>query len=329
MARPLRIEFPGAIYHVTSRGDRREAIFVDDVDREALIDVVATGMSRFDAQVLAYCLMGNHYHFVLHTRKANLSLLMRHLNGVYTQAFNRRHNKVGHLLQGRFSAILVDRDAYLLEVCRYVELNPVRARMVDEPAQWPWSSYRGHVGQASTPQWLDDTVGLHGHLLGSRYRVPGIRYPVSGIRYPVSGIHTRHTAAQVGRVGWLRRFAGSIRACHKCTRPDHRVHANTLACHKTSCARLQARRRGRPARWRSIRRQCALARDTASTRAGKGHSVNARWRGTRRESPMARHTARKRAGQGHDVETPGLSNHQGAKAAQPPRCSLSPPSPSA
>ena len=165
MARPLRIEFPGAIYHVTSRGDRREAIFVDDVDREALIDVVATGMSRFDAQVLAYCLMGNHYHFVLHTRKANLSLLMRHLNGVYTQAFNRPHNKVGHLLQGRFKAILVDRDAYLLEVCRYVELNPVRAHMVNQPAQWQWSSYRAHVGQAPTPQWLD-TAGLHGYLLG-------------------------------------------------------------------------------------------------------------------------------------------------------------------
>lgn len=130
-----RIEFPGAIYHVTSRGDRHEPIFVDDVDRESLIAVLASGMSRFDAQVLAYCLMGNHYHFVLHTRQANLSLLMRHVNGVYTQAFNRRHAKVGHLLQGRFKAILVDRDAYLLEVCRYVELNPVRAGMVSEPAQ--------------------------------------------------------------------------------------------------------------------------------------------------------------------------------------------------
>ena len=165
MARPLRIEFPGAIYHVTSRGDRREAIFVDDVDSSALLAVVATAMSRFNAQVLAYCLMGNHYHFVLHTRKANLSLLMRHVNGVYTQAFNRRHAKVGHLFQGRFKAILVDRDAYLLEVCRYVELNPVRAHLVDAPAQWPWSSYRAHVGQAPTPQWLD-TAGLHGYLLG-------------------------------------------------------------------------------------------------------------------------------------------------------------------
>lgn len=164
MTRPLRIEFPGAIYHVTSRGDRREPIFVDDTDREALLAVVAQGMRRFDAQVLAYCLMGNHYHFVLHTRQANLSRLMRHINGVYTQVFNRRHGKVGHLFQGRFKAILVDRDAYLLEVCRYVELNPVRAGMVGEPAAWPWSSYPAHVGEVEPPAWLD-TDGLHGYLL--------------------------------------------------------------------------------------------------------------------------------------------------------------------
>ena len=165
MARPLRIEFPGAVYHVTSRGDRREDIFTDDEDRHGLLEVVAQALSRFDAEALAYCLMGNHYHFVLHTRQANLSLLMRQINGVYTQAFNRRHNKVGHLFQGRFKAILVDRDAYLLEVCRYVDLNPVRARMVRKPEAWAWSSYRAHVGQARTPDWLD-TEGLHGYLLG-------------------------------------------------------------------------------------------------------------------------------------------------------------------
>jgi putative transposase len=165
MARPLRIEFPGAIYHVTSRGDRREPIFVDDDDRRALLGVVAQSMPRFDAEVLAYCLMGNHYHFVLHTRQANLSRLMRQLNGVYTQAFNRRHAKVGHLFQGRFKAVLVDRDAYLMEVCRYVELNPVRAAIVESPDAWPWSSYLAHVGRVETPAWLD-TAGLHGYLLG-------------------------------------------------------------------------------------------------------------------------------------------------------------------
>ena len=106
MSRPLRIEFPGAIYHVTSRGDRREPIFLDDEDRRALLEVVAQAMQRFDAQALAYCLMGNHYHFVLQTHLANLSRLMRQINGVYTQAFNRRHGKVGHLFQGRFKAVL-------------------------------------------------------------------------------------------------------------------------------------------------------------------------------------------------------------------------------
>ena len=165
MSRPLRIEFPGALYHVTSRGNRREDIFVDDTDRARLLAMVAQGLSRFDAQLLAYCLMGNHYHFVMHTRQGNLSALMRHINGVYTQAFNRRHGKVGHLFQGRFKAILIDRDAYLLEVCRYVDLNPVRAHMVTAPGDWPWSSYRAHVGQAAPPVWLD-SAELQGHLLG-------------------------------------------------------------------------------------------------------------------------------------------------------------------
>lgn len=165
MSRPQRIEFPGAVYHVTARGDRRELIFEDDDDRRALLGVVAQAMARFDAQVLAYCLMGNHYHFVLYTRQGNLSRLMRHVNGVFTQAFNRRHGKVGHLFQGRFKAVLVDRDAYLLQACRYVELNPVRAGLVPEPGRWLWSSYCAHVGLAPTPPWLD-TAGLHGYLLG-------------------------------------------------------------------------------------------------------------------------------------------------------------------
>ena len=155
MNRPLRIEFPGAAYHVTSRGDRREAIYGGDEDRTLFLDVLAQATERFHAKVLAYCLMGNHYHLVLQTRDANLSLLMRHLNGVYTQAFNRRHGLTGHLFQGRFKAILVDTDAYLLTLCQYVELNPVRARMVEFAQDWPWSSYQAHTGSAEGPPWLD------------------------------------------------------------------------------------------------------------------------------------------------------------------------------
>ncbi len=165
MTRPLRIEFPGAIYHVTSRGDRREPIFDDDADRELLLAIVAQTLQRCDAQMLAYCLMGNHYHFVLYTRRANLSVLMQQLNGIYTQAYNRRHGKVGHLFQGRFKAILVDRESYLLEVCRYVELNPVRAGLVAHAGDWHWSSYRAHCLECAAPAWLD-VDGLHGHLVG-------------------------------------------------------------------------------------------------------------------------------------------------------------------
>jgi len=160
MSRPLRIEFPGAVYHVTSRGDRREPIFNDDLDRARLLRILGEAMLRFDGQILAFCLMGNHYHLVLCTRRANLSRLMRHLNGLYTQYFNRRHTKVGHVFQGRFKAILVDSDTYLLQVCRYVDLNPVRAGLINEPTAWRWSSYRMHLGIDKPPTWLDSTVLL-------------------------------------------------------------------------------------------------------------------------------------------------------------------------
>jgi putative transposase len=181
MARPLRIEFPGAVYHITSRGDRREAIFEDDQDRNAFLNVVAQATERFDAAILAYCLMDNHYHLVIHTRHGNLSRFMQQLNGVYTQLYNRRHSKVGHLFQGRFKGILVDENAYLLVVCRYVDLNPVRARVVRDPGNWRWSSYRAHTGSATPPAWLD-TAAVHGYLLGrdagtaADRRRAGLRY---------------------------------------------------------------------------------------------------------------------------------------------------------
>ena len=162
---PLRIEFPGAVYHVTARGDRREPIYRDDVDRTTQLHVTAQAMERFDSQLLAYCQMGNHFHRVLHTRQGNLSRLMRHINGVHTQQFNRRHGLVGHLFQGCFKAILVDRDAYLMALCRYVARNPLAAGLVATADEWAWSSDRAHVCKAPTPSWLDSD-GLHGYLLG-------------------------------------------------------------------------------------------------------------------------------------------------------------------
>ena len=132
MVRPLRIEFPGAVYHITARGNARAKIFKDDADRDAFLSVLEQVLTQFDWLLHAYCLMDNHYHLMIETTEANLSAGMRQLNGVYTQRFNRRHRRVGHVFQGRFKAIVVDRDSYLLELCRYVVLNPVRARMVRE-----------------------------------------------------------------------------------------------------------------------------------------------------------------------------------------------------
>lgn len=164
MARPTRIEFAGAVYHVGSRSEGGETVFADDADRAALLAVLGQAMQRFDAQVLAFCLMPDHFNLLLFTRQANLSRLMRHINGVYTQGYNRRHGTSGHLFQGRFKAVLVDREALLLDACRYVELNPQRLGLVRSAADWPWSSCRAHLGLAEPPAWLD-VDGLHSHLL--------------------------------------------------------------------------------------------------------------------------------------------------------------------
>ncbi|MBM4307618.1 MAG: transposase [Deltaproteobacteria bacterium] len=148
MARPLRIEFPGAVYHVTSRGNERKPIFKDDQDRKILLDILADVTLRYNWLCHAYCLMDNHYHLLIDTPDGNLSIGMRQLNGIYTQRFNKRHGRVGHLFQGRFKAVLVQKDSHLLEVCRYVVLNPIRAGIVQRPEEWIWSSYGATAGQA-------------------------------------------------------------------------------------------------------------------------------------------------------------------------------------
>lgn len=154
MARPLRLELAGALYHVTSRGDGREDIYLMDDDRVAWLDTLAQVCERFNWVCHAYCQMTNHYHLVVETPDANLSKGMRQLNGVYTQFFNRRHQRVGHVFQGRFKAILVEKDHYLLELARYVVLNPLRARMVRHLDNWKWSSYLATCGKVPKPDWL-------------------------------------------------------------------------------------------------------------------------------------------------------------------------------
>ena len=155
MARPMRLEFAGAIYHVTSRGDRREDIYDSDADREHFIKILGDVCQRFNWVCHAYCLMSNHYHLLIETPDANLSKGMRQLNGVYSQAYNRANGRVGHVFQGRYKAIMVEKQDYLLELARYVVLNPVRANMVRSANQWRWSSYRATTGQVLKQGWLN------------------------------------------------------------------------------------------------------------------------------------------------------------------------------
>jgi putative transposase len=164
MARPLRLEFPGALYHVTARGNAQQPIFLDETDRQRFLHLLGQEILQQRWRCYVYCLMDNHYHLVIETPEPNLSRGLKRLHGTYTQWFNRRHHRVGHLLQGRFKSLLVEKERYLQELCRYVVLNPVRAGVVEDAAAWAWSSYRATVGSQAAPEWLDrqTVLGLFG-----------------------------------------------------------------------------------------------------------------------------------------------------------------------
>ena len=178
MARPLRIEFPGAVYHVATRGDAH--VFTDDEDRQVMLGLIQQAAERFDAQVLAYGLGREHYELLLFTRQANLSRLMRHLNGVYTQAHNRRHGQIGHVFQGRFKAVLVDREHLLLDACRYVELIGRRAGLASSPTAWRWSSLQAHAGLVTAPQGRAALSGDRGSRTGPGHLDPAAASDLPG-----------------------------------------------------------------------------------------------------------------------------------------------------
>ncbi|MBE0634678.1 transposase [Candidatus Bipolaricaulota bacterium] len=155
MARPLRIEYEGAVHHITSRGNARAEIFLSDDDRNLFLEIFSKVAARNDWICHAYCLMSNHYHLLIETPAPSLSRGMQLLNGIYTQKFNRQNKRSGHVFQGRFKAILVEKESYLLELARYVVLNPVRAHMVPSASDWPWSNYLATCGQTEVPEFLE------------------------------------------------------------------------------------------------------------------------------------------------------------------------------
>lgn len=166
MTRPLRIEYPGAVYHVMSQGNAREPIFLSNGDRTLFLKTLALSIKRFNLILHGYCLMDNHYHLLLETPDGNLSEGMRHVNGLYTQSFNRAHNRVGHIFRGRYKAILIEKENYLLALCRYIVLNPVRAGVVRNPADYEWSNYRDTAGLNTKPPvflFVDWILGQFAH----------------------------------------------------------------------------------------------------------------------------------------------------------------------
>ncbi len=167
MARPLRLEFEGALYHVISRGNARQMIYQADSDYRQFLKILGEVVERYAWLVYAYCLLGNHYHLLVETPQPNLSAGMRQLNGTYAQFFSRRHDRPGHLFQGRFKAYVVDKDDYLMELARYIALNPVKAGLVTSPGQWKWSSYRKTAGTEKAATFLQ-TERILSHFSSSR-----------------------------------------------------------------------------------------------------------------------------------------------------------------
>lgn len=188
MGRPLRIEYPGAYYHVTARGNERKDVFKSQKDREQFLQYLESAVTRYDAVIHAYCLMSNHYHLLLETPAGNLSKIMQHINGAYTNYYNAKRKRSGHLFQGRYKAIVVEADEYAQQLSRYIHLNPVRVGLSARPEEYRWSSYPEYIGMRKQPEWLETSAILgyfgaadqrHGNyrkfvedLLGSDYESP-------------------------------------------------------------------------------------------------------------------------------------------------------------
>jgi REP element-mobilizing transposase RayT len=155
MSRPLRIEYAHAFYHITSRGNARGKIFLNEKDYKTFLTIFSDAIKRYNWICYSYCLMPNHYHLLIETPDANLSQGMRQLNGVYTQKFNYFHHRVGHIFQGRFKAILAEKESYIGELVRYITLNPVRAKLVKTPSQWKWSGHAEIIGKTKPTGCVD------------------------------------------------------------------------------------------------------------------------------------------------------------------------------
>ena len=231
MSRPLRIEFPGAYYHVMNRGLAYQAIFTDRSDHELFLNLLSECHEMWDLQVIAYCLLKNHYHLLIQTPQANLSRIMRHLDGLYTQRYNRRHKRDGPLFRGRYKAIVVDAEEYLLAVARYIHYNPVAAGLVRSPEGYEWSSCRLYLEGRGRPDWLDADQLLNRFPTKDR-RKAFVAFMRSKIEKPLETFYRAKrlppvlgSEGYVARVhGWLKKKAADyqeVPEAKRYVRPDY------------------------------------------------------------------------------------------------------------
>ncbi len=207
MSRPLRISYPGAFYHVTSRGNEKKNVFLSDQDRKKFIEYIEPANEKYGAIIHCYCLMSNHYHLLLETPRGNLPRIMHQINASYTTYFNCKRSRSGHLFQGRYKAILVDKDEYIIELSRYIHMNPVRAKMIENPWDYKWSSCSIYVGAREVPAWLET-----GAVLGSFGKDPFRAYKAFVVKEnDFEPYRYVHASSILGSEGFLSRIQKHIR----------------------------------------------------------------------------------------------------------------------
>lgn len=255
MSRPVRIEFPGAIYHITSKGSEGQTVFYDRDDRGVFLNILDNVVSRFGWLLHAYVLMDDHYHLVVEIPEVNLSKGMRQLNGVYTQHFNRRHEKDGPIFQGRFKSVLFEKDSYLLPVCRHVVLNPVRLGAPSQLSRYRSSSHLATAGDVSVPDYLHtgDVLGAFGKRLRDcqrKYR----QFVESGIDAE-SPLDERRHQVLLGSPEFLKSMAPILQGERMARRGPRRAQ----------------RRRSLPSLFKNVERQSRVLRNEKIRRAHLDH----------------------------------------------------------
>ncbi len=212
MGRPLRVEYAGALYHITSRGNERKRIFLADKDRKKFLGILGDYHDRYGILIHSFVLMDNHYHLILETPKGNLLKVMHGLNGGYTGYFNRKYGRSGHLFQGRYKGIVIDKDSYLIPLSRYVHLNPVRARLVERPEQYRWSSYSGYIGRGKEYEWVEYSWILSqfgSGRLGAKRRYK--EYAEEALRKKIENpLKSVHSQAILGGEEFVKRIRGML-----------------------------------------------------------------------------------------------------------------------